>query len=501
MAQALNQVAARGDYIGGAFEPITDDAADAQFERVSPRDFGDRIMRVNVREERVERAVQAARAAFPAWARLSLEARKQQLVTLRQVLAARTDDLALAITREVGKPGWEARSEVSAALNKIDITLSDGLGLVAPREMAPGQRYAFKPHGVAAVLGPFNFPLHLVHGHVVPLLVTGNTVVVKPSELAPLTAQLYAACVEAAGFPPGVFNLVQGGAAQGARLAAHPQVDVVALTGSFGAGQAIRRATLEQPHKLLALELGGRNPALVLRDADLDKAVHDLCWGAYVTAGQRCSGTAVALIERAIFPALRERLVRQLDGVTVGDPLEPGVFMGPVISALARERYEAALAEAERAGIERLSAARAAPLAPQGAYVLPSLHWVHEAKGSAYEREELFGPDLALQVVDDLDEAIALANASSYGLSASVFTRDPARFEHAFAELRYGCINWNTPTCGASSRLPFGGTRHSGNQRPAALFSTLYSAYPVASLEGPAELDPAASSPGFTLLR
>jgi succinylglutamic semialdehyde dehydrogenase len=501
VAQALNELLARGDFIAGAFVPIAADAADARLERISPRDFADTVMRLNVRRQHVEDAVVAARAAFAGWARLSLDTRKQHILALRRAIEARKDALALAITREVGKPGWEAQSEVSAALNKIDITLGDGLALVAPREMAPGQRYAFKPHGVAAVLGPFNFPLHLLHGHVVPLLVTGNTLVVKPSELAPATAQLYAECFEAAGFPAGVFNLVQGGPEHGALLAAHPDVDVVALTGSFAAGQAIRRATIEQPNKLLALELGGRNPALVLADTDLDRAVHDLLWGACVTAGQRCSGTAVALIERAIFPALRDRLVRQLDGVQVGDPLADGVFMGPLISAPARQRYLASLSEAERLGIEALGPARSVPMVQQGAYVAPSLHWVHTPGGSAYEREELFGPDLALVEVDDLDQAIALANASPYGLSASVFTRDPARFEHAFAELRYGCVNWNAPTCGASSRLPFGGTRHSGNHRPAALFSTLYATYPVASLQGSLHLDPASTSPGFTLLR
>jgi succinylglutamic semialdehyde dehydrogenase len=501
VAQALSEVAARGDYIAGAFAPVTADAADARLERVSPRDFSDVVMRVNVHSAHVNQAVASARAAFPGWARLPLEARKQQLLALRSAIEARKDALALAITREVGKPGWEAASEVSAAMNKIDITLSDGLALVAPREMAKGQRYVFKPHGVAAVLGPFNFPLHLVHGHVVPLLLLGNTVVVKPSELAPATAQLYAECFEAAGLPRGVFNLVQGGAAQGALLAAHVDVDLVALTGSFAAGQAIRRATLEQPNKLLALELGGRNPALVSADADLDKTVHDLLWGACVTAGQRCSGTAVALIERSLFPTLRDRLLRQLDGLTLGDPLDAGVFMGPLISGPARERYLATLREAERAGIEALGPERSVALAQQGAYVAPTLHWVHRPGDSAYEREELFGPDLALVEVDDLDHAIALANASPYGLSASVFTSDPARFDHAFSELRYGCVNWNAPTCGASSRLPFGGTRHSGNQRPAALFSTLYSAYPVASLQGSLHLDPSAASPGFTLLR
>jgi succinylglutamic semialdehyde dehydrogenase len=500
VAQALSEVPALGDYLAGRFVAVPRDHADGVIERVSPRDFSDLVARVPFRHRAVDEAVACARAAFPAWAALALDRRKTLLLSLRQVLVQRSEALALSITREIGKPLWEARTEVSAALNKIDITLSDGLLLVSPREVAAGQSYAFKPHGVAAVLGPFNFPLHLVHGHVVPLLALGNTLVVKPSELAPITGQLYAQCFHDAGFPAGVFNLVQGPAAQGALLAAHADVDVVALTGSFAAGQAIKRATLDQAHKLLALELGGRNPAIVLGDADLDKAVHDVLWGALVTTGQRCSGTAVALVERACFAAFAQKLKAQMARVQVGDPLSSGVFMGPLVSEAARVRYAAALRTAEAEGVELLLSAPSLPALPQeGAYCGPSLHLVHSPTGRAYEREELFGPDLALEQVDDLEHALTRANDSAYGLSASVFTRDAARFEHAFHALRYGCVNWNAPTCGASSRLPFGGTRQSGNHRPAALFSTLYAAYPVASIHGAASLDPSSVSPGFPL--
>jgi succinylglutamic semialdehyde dehydrogenase len=499
VAQALSEVLALGDYLGGRFVPVAADHADGSIERVSPRDFSALIMRAPFRHAAVNEAVAQAREAFLAWAACSLEQRKALLLKLRELLAQRSQTLALAITHEIGKPLWEAHTELAAALNKIDITLGEGLSLVAPREMAKGQHYAFKPHGVAAVLGPFNFPLHLVHGHVVPLLLLGNTVVVKPSELAPVTGQLYAQCFHDAGFPAGVFNLVQGPAAQGALLAAHEDVDVVALTGSFAAGRAIKRATLEQAHKLLALELGGRNPAIVLGDADLDKAVHDVLWGALVTTGQRCSGTAVALVERSCFDAFANKLKTQMERVVVGDPLTANAFMGPLVSEGARARYLAALQAAQAAGVEVLSAGQLASPELPGAYVAPSLHLVRTPGTRAYEREELFGPDLALEVVDDLEHALARANDSVYGLSASVFTRSESQFARAFHALRYGCVNWNAPTCGASSRLPFGGTRHSGNHRPAALFSTLYAAYPVASIHGPLSLDRAGVSPGFPL--
>ncbi len=499
MAQALTSVRALGDYVGGNFVLAAEHAQDGLIERVSPRDFDDVVVRMPFRHAAVEEAVACARAAFAGWARTSAEERKTLLLALRRTLDEHAEELAFAITREVGKPRWEARAEVQAALSKIDITLSEGLALVAPREMGQGQRYAFKPHGVAAVLGPFNFPLHLVHGHVVPLLATGNTVVIKPSELTPLVAQLYAQCLHAAGFPPGVVNVVHGEARQGALLAVHPDVDAVMLTGSYGAGQSIKRATLDQPHKLLALELGGRNPAIVLPDADLDKAVHDVLWGAFVTAGQRCSGTAVALVARESYDAFVSRVNDQMESIVVGDPLDSGVFMGPLISAAARSRYLAALAQAELAGAEALWPARELELSPRGAYVSPSVHLLRSPAGGRYETEELFGPDLAVERVEGLEHAITRANASPYGLSASVFTRDEGAFEHAFHELRYGCVNLNAATCGASSRLPFGGIKQSGNHRPAALFSTLYSTYPVASMRGSAVLDPATLSPGWSV--
>jgi succinylglutamic semialdehyde dehydrogenase len=487
VAQGL--IRARGDYIAGRWVA----GGEGAIERISPRDFSELVAVHSTRAAAIDEAVAAARAAFPGWSLCSLDERKTRLLALKQVLTARAADFAQVIVREVGKPLWEAETELAAALNKIDVTLGEGLALVSERVLTPELRYAFRPHGVAAVIGPFNFPLHLVHGHVAPALLTGNTVVIKPSELTPSVGQLYAECFEAAGFPAGVVNLVQGGGSAGAALSAHPDVDVVMFTGSYAVGQAIKRATLEQPHKLLALELGGRNPALVLADADLDKASHDVLWGAFVTCGQRCSGTAVALVERAIYPAFAAKLQEQLPKLTVGDPMQR-VFLGPLISAPARDRYLARLAEAEAQGVRLLAGGHA--VAGNGAYVSPTLHELAPS-GLAYEREELFGPDLALESVDDLEHAIARANESPYGLSASVFTTRDDAFASAFARLRYGCVNHNAPTCGASARLPFGGLRRSGNHRPAALFSTLYASYPVASIRGPSALDPAKLSPGF----
>ncbi len=479
----------RGSYIGGDFLPPQD--VDAELISLDPHS-GEPVGRVAVSLQAVERAVAAASAARRSWRETTLATRVDAMGRVAAELTLRGEELAQRISREVGKPLWEARTEVRAAIAKIQISAEEGLTLVQEVRLEDGSSYAPAPHGVLAVLGPFNFPLHLMNGHVIPALLMGNTVVLKPSEIAPFVGELYVEALHAAGLPPGVLNLVQGGAEVGAALAAHSDVQGVLFTGSYRAGLAIQRATLTQPGKLLALEMGGKNPALVLADAPFDKALHDVAWGAYITAGQRCSGTALCFVERSLIEAVQTRLTQMLPGIRVGDPLED-VFMGPLATAGARALLEQQLAAAHRAGIHQVATSEA----PSGAAYAPAtLHRVEEFDGALpYLTEELFGPDLALLPIDDLEHGVALANALPYGLAASVFTSDASAFEWARGHLEYGCINHNAPTPGASSRLPFGGVKQSGNHRPAALWSSLYCSYPVATLRGGVERP--ALSPGL----
>ncbi|MBX3184317.1 MAG: aldehyde dehydrogenase family protein [Polyangiaceae bacterium] len=468
----------RGNYLGGELRRPPD--FDAELVSLDPHS-GEPVGRLQVSLHDVERAVTAASDARRAWRETELATRIAAVQRVAKELEARGEELARRITREVGKPLWEARTEVKAAIAKVGVSVEEGLALVREVTLEDGSSYAPAPHGVLAVLGPFNFPLHLMHGHVVPALLMGNTVVLKPSEVAPFVGELYAEVMHAAGLPAGVFNLVQGGAEVGAALAAHPGVQGVLFTGSYRAGLAIQRATLEQPGKLLALEMGGKNPALVLADAPLDKALHDVAWGAYVTTGQRCSGTALCLVERPLLEAVQAGLTRMLPGIRVGDPFSE-VFMGPLATAGARAALETQLAAARSAGVEQVASSEA----PSGAAYAPAtLHRVEQFDSTQpYLTEELFGPDLTLMPIDDLEHGIEIANALPYGLSASVFTASASRFEWARGHLEYGCINHNAPTPGASSRLPFGGVKQSGNHRPAALWSSLYCSYPVATLRG-----------------
>ena len=489
---------ARGDLVDGQF--ALPSRADGEIALEDPGDSEALSGTFPFSRAAVDSAVAAARRAYPAWRDTAPAERATTLKRFAELIDTERDRLAEVIAREVGKPLWEARTEVAAMVGKVATTLDRGLELVAERsvEAAGGRvaRWRWHARGVLAVLGPFNFPGHLSHGHVVPALATGNCVVLKPSERTPATGQLYAELAARVGFPPGVFNLVQGDGEQGAQLSGHPHVDGVLFTGSYAVGRRILEATLDQPHKLVALEMGGKNGALVCDDADLDAAANAIAFGTCVTAGQRCSMTSRVAALRSVAEALEDRLRWIFERIAIGYPLDEGVFMGPVISAEARERHAAVLEWAREEGAERLVGGGPCEGPRPGHYVRPSLHRVRERANTRYQTEEHFVPDLFVLQVDSLDEGIATLDASEYGLASSVWTADRATFERVYRETRVGIINWNTATVGAASDLPFGGVGKSGNDRPAGILSTRYCTYPVASLEVE-HPGPPASYPGF----
>ena len=494
--------------------------ADGALENRSPADLSAVLSVHPWSVAQVERAVAAAREAQRGWANLPLGNRLALVRAAGAALKKHQDDLARAIALDIGKPLWDARAEVAAAVNKASVTADEGMALVAGFGAAAGHNRQhgegglpgwagsvaeaaqvecrFKPLGVLAVFGPFNFPVHLPNGHILPALACGNAVVFKPSEVAPHAAEVYVRCLEEAGIPPGVLNLIAGGPEVGRALSVHAGVNGVLFTGSYAVGQAIARATQGQS-KMVALELGGKNAALVLADADEDKAVYDALFSAFASAGQRCTAASRLIVEG---PAARadhfaDRLAKLASRLQIGHPLDDGIFMGPLASEGALQKFEAGMAQARAEGVgEVLAARRLEPRGLRGCYTTPAVHRVRGNTGSAYEREELFGPDVAVYSVGSLEEAVALANDTDYGLAASVHTASEAAFESCAARLDAGCINWNAPTVGASGRLPFGGTRRSGNFRPAGLFSTLYCTVPVALLRGEGKLNLKALAPG-----
>jgi succinylglutamic semialdehyde dehydrogenase len=395
------------------------------------------------------------------------------------------------VAREAGKPITEANREVDRLIAKVEEMVTAGLKLVRPYsvEVDRGVRgeCVWRPLGVLAVVGPFNFPAHTPGSHIVPALLLGNTVVFKPSEFTPFVGQAIAECLDAAGFPPGVFNLVQGGAPVGIRLVGHPGVAGILFTGSTAAGQAIKKATLDS-HKLLALEMGGKNAAIVLEDAPLDLAAWEIAQSAFSMAGQRCNATSRIILHRKVAKPFLNQFLPLVERVRIGYPLEPEVLMGPLISHDAVAKLQKYVKLAEEEGFETLRQGKAPGIwgKRRGYYATPSVHLCErpEKNHSAhYRKEEIFGPNVAVYLVKDEEQAVAINNEVPYGLVTSVFTRNPARFRRLFPKIDTGMVNFNRGTIFSSGKLPFGGTKGSGSFRPAGLFSPYYCATPVAVLQ------------------
>jgi len=456
--------------------------------------------------QQVQRAVAAARGAFAPWAGWEIERRAGALRRFATIASARVEDLTRAIQRETGKATWDARAEAQLIAAKVEITLEEGPNAGRSRvaafevAMAPTKvgRCEFRPHGVMAVVGPFNFPAHLPNGHIVPALLMGNTVVFKPSDKTPavgvLLAELLELALQAEGAPPGVLNLVQGGPGVATRLVAGPtDIDGVLFTGSWSVGRRIMEANLDEPGRLLALEMGGNNAAVIMPDADLVQAVVECVRCAFISSGQRCTCTRRVLVHEAVADRVISGIVRAAKELVVGDPASQSpVFMGPVVSQAARDAVLEAQAAMAKGGAKVHLACRAVGggtgSGTGGWYVSPGVVEVDEftrgddlAKAAGAD-VEVFGPLLRVLRVRDLDEAIAGANATRFGLAASVFTKDEAAVRAFVATVRAGCVNVNTGTAGASSKLPFGGLGLSGNHRPAGAFSLDYCAFPVAGM-------------------
>jgi succinylglutamic semialdehyde dehydrogenase len=490
------------NYIDGVFVPAS--AGGWAWTSRSPADSTDVLGEFREDLSAADEALYAARRAQAEWESAGIEARSRVLRAFRDALRARKENIARTIAREIGKPLWEATGEAGALAAKVDVTLSDGLRTVQDHLLDGSLSwidggFRFRALGVCVVPGPFNFPLHLANGHIQAALATGNTCVFKPSEYAPRCAELYMEAAHEAGLPAGVLNMVQGGPAIGKRLVQSDEVNAVLFTGSVRAGIAIRRATVEQPSKLLALEMGGKNTAIILGDADLDRATYEVATGALLTTGQRCSGTSRVVCATSLIDRLQERLARIWDEVRIGHPLADDTFMGPLVSRAAVDKFLAANATGRQEGFDCIREGRPAEVLGlegpyDGFYVTPAL-WRAPAGSIAdgpHGGEEIFGPDVVLIPVDDDDDAMAAAaNATEYGLAMSVITQDTERFQALAFKLRAGIINLNRGTVGASARLPFGGVKNSGNHRPAAAMAAQNCVYPVATLRNPHTLEDA----------
>jgi succinylglutamic semialdehyde dehydrogenase len=446
----------------------------------------------------VDDACRAARAAFEGWAALTLPDRSAICLRFRDLLLADTEELALLIAQEVGKPLWEARSEVASMAAKVEISIRAHAARSGETHASVPDGEAVlrhRPHGVFAVFGPYNFPGHLPNGHIVPALIAGNTIVFKPSEHAPRSALKTVQLWQRAGLPDGVLNLVNGGPETGIALGRHPLLDGVLFTGSSQTGISLHRQFGGQPGKMLALEMGGNNALVVWDVDDVDAAVHHAIFSSFVSAGQRCTCARRLIVQDGpAGAAFIARLVHVAANIRIGAfDAAPPPFMGPVISkTVAQKLLQAQAAMALQGGNVLLTMRH---LDPASGFVSAGIVDVTDAVG--IPDEEWFGPLLQVIRVPDFDCALAAANATEFGLAAALLSSDAALWERFSQRVRAGVVNWNRPTTGAASSAPFGGIGKSGNHRPSAYYAADYCAYPVASIQSRALALPATLSPGL----
>jgi len=432
----------------------------------------------------VDETVDRARKAWPAWAAQPLGTRIELCRRFANEVRKVAENLAELISRETGKPLWEARTEVEAVINKVDISVTAYAERTGQKRrdsaLQGSSAVRHKPHGVMVVLGPYNFPAHLPNGHIIPALIAGNVVIFKPSEKTPAVGELLIQCFHRAGMSAAVAQLLIGGPEEGKALVAHRGIDGVLFTGSAQAGIAINRKLASNPGKILALEMGGNNPIVVIDTPKISDAAMLIVQSAFTSAGQRCTAARRLIITSKMYDPIVSEVRSLAKRIIVGQPFaDPAPFMGPVIDNIAADQLvESFLYFLSHGGKAINHLTRMDNELP---FLSPAIIDTTDMKDRP--DVELFGPLLQVIKVDDFDEAIAEANRTRFGLSASLIGGGPQDYNRFWANIRAGIVNWNRPTNGASSNAPFGGIGLSGNHRPAAYYAADYCAYPVASSE------------------
>jgi aldehyde dehydrogenase (NAD+) len=450
-------------FIGGRWVPVAGSQRQPLVDATTEEVFGWVTL---AGEADVDLAVAAAKGAFPAWAATDPATRIAFVERMRAVHLERTEELAWAISQEMGAPidlarqaqagaGPRHMANFLAAMRDFDFVRPLGAH-------APNDRIIHEPVGVAALITPWNWPISQIALKVAAALLAGCTVVLKPSEIAPLSAIVFAGIVEAAGVPPGVFNLVVGdGAGAGNRLSTHPDVDMVSFTGSTRAGIAVTRAAADSL-KRVALELGGKGANLVFADAD-DMAVERGVRQCFVNSGQNCNAPSRMLVERAIYDRSVETAARVARSIAVGPSNRPGAHIGPVVSARQYERIQGLIETGIAEGARLVAGGLGRPAGLNRGYFVQPTVFADVSNDMTVAREEIFGPVLSIIPFDGEDEAVAIANDTPYGLTNYVQSRDGERRNRLARRLRSGMVEMNGQPRGAGS--PFGGVKASGRAR------------------------------------
>jgi aldehyde dehydrogenase (NAD+) len=449
------------NYIGGKW---SETRSGATFSSYNPATEELLALAASSSAEDVDTAVQAARKAYKEWRLTPAPRRGEILYRVAQILVERKDELARLMTQEMGKPLAETRGDVQEAIDMAYYMGGEGrrlLGYTAPVEMPNKFGMATRDSvGVVGLITPWNFPIAVPSWKMLPALIAGNAIVFKPGEDIPAVSAAFIRIFEAAGLPPGVVNLVNGAGETGSALVNHRDVRVISFTGSTETGIKVYTQAASLGKKV-TLEMGGKNAIIVLNDANLDLAVEAVTWSAYGTTGQRCTATSRLIVQRGIKSKLVEALVEKARTIKVGDGLEEGIMVGPLVNRKAREKVEQYV-EIGKAEGAKLAVGGCRPDVARGYFYAPTL-FTDVRRDMRIAREEIFGPVLAVIDVEDLDEAIEVNNEVIYGLSSSIFTENINAAFRAIRDLTTGIVYVNHGTTGAEIQFPFGGTRGTGN--------------------------------------
>jgi aldehyde dehydrogenase (NAD+) len=453
------------NYIAGKWQ----DASNGQtFTDANPADTSDVIGHFpDSSAEDVDNAVTAGREAFRTWSRVPAPKRGDFLKRIGDLLTERKDDLAFEMTREMGKPFFETRGDVQEAIDTAYYAASETrrlFGHTVPSELPSKFNMSLRrPIGVCGIITAWNFPVAVPTWKMFPALACGNTVIFKPSEEAPHSGALLVNLIVDAGIPEGVVNLVQGAGNVGEALVSHPGVDVVSFTGSSETGSKIAEIC-GRMHKRFSLELGGKNPMIVMPDADLDLALDGVLWGAFGTTGQRCTATSRLILHEDVHDRFLTMVAEGAGKLRLGDGNKENTDVGPLISAGALTKVSSYVEVGKKEGARLVAGGKRAAAAPlkEGFFFEPTV-FADVTRHMRIAREEIFGPVLSVMKVGSYEEAVEVANDIQYGLSSAIYTRDVATAFAAMHDIDAGITYVNGPTIGAEAHMPFGGVKSTGN--------------------------------------
>ncbi|MGK0367432.1 MAG: succinylglutamic semialdehyde dehydrogenase [Thermoproteota archaeon] len=478
-----------GDYFNDEFHLPKN--SDESIKKLSPANLEHHLWTAEIDYTHITPTINSALSGFETWRKTPLSKRISILEKYRDMVSGRKEEIAKAIAYETGKPLWESLTEAGALAAKVNVTINDSLKRIETQTIERilpniNGHTIRKPIGPCVIIGPFNFPCHLANGQILSALISGNSIIFKPSEKTIYSSQIMFECLVQAGFPSGVINFINGSAKTAGELVKHPRIRGVFFTGSRAVGLKILESTYKDLNKLVALELGGKNATIIHHDADIDHALPEVLRACFLSSGQRCTSTSTIIIHDKIKDEFINKFKSYTEKIIIDHPVEfkNEPFMGPIIDGAAVKFYNEYCNNAVAEGAQEILPLRDLDINFKGHYVSPTIHYIDSiSEKTEFTKTEIFGPNVCFTPYTEIERAIELSNISEYGLAGSIFTKQKDIYELCLRDMDVGIFNLNRSTVGASSRLAFGGVKNSGNYKPAAVSMIDHCVSTLASLE------------------